>query len=179
MGCSNVTPKREFCVAILGLEDGGKTTLLYHIKDGERVDTVATVGFNTETIVHKGSRITMWDVGGSDKSRRLWRRAVGPSVIHGVIFVVDSNDTAHFKDAKDLLRREIDTDLLRDSVVLVLGNKHDLTTSVSIEKLETDLSLKELTQPWTLMPCSAASGYGLDAAMNWLVESMYKIPAKA
>lgn len=52
----------------------GKTTILYKIKLNENVSTIPTIGFNVETVSPaKGISFTVWDVGGQDKIRPLWR----------------------------------------------------------------------------------------------------------
>ena len=39
---------------IIGLDNAGKTTVLYKLQLGEIVTTVPTVGFNVETIDYEG-----------------------------------------------------------------------------------------------------------------------------
>jgi len=52
----------------------GKTTLLYKLKLNETVSTIPTIGFNVETVSPcRGVSFTVWDVGGQDKLRPLWR----------------------------------------------------------------------------------------------------------
>ena len=34
--------------------------------------TIPTIGFNVEEVNYKNLSMTMWDVGGQDKIRRLW-----------------------------------------------------------------------------------------------------------
>ena len=52
----------------------GKTTILYKVKLNEQVTTIPTIGFNVETVSPcKGLTFTVWDVGGQDKIRQLWR----------------------------------------------------------------------------------------------------------
>lgn len=52
----------------------GKTTILYKIKLNETVATIPTIGFNVETVSpSKGVSFTVWDVGGQDRIRPLWR----------------------------------------------------------------------------------------------------------
>jgi len=44
------------------------------VKLNENVCTIPTIGFNVETVSpSKGVSFTVWDVGGQDKIRRLWR----------------------------------------------------------------------------------------------------------
>ena len=58
---------------LLGLDGAGKTSILYTLKCGEAVKTVPTIGFNIETVKHDGYEFNIWDVGGQDKLRDLWR----------------------------------------------------------------------------------------------------------
>lgn len=43
------------------------------MKLGEIVTTIPTIGFNVETVEYKNISFTVWDVGGQDKIRPLWR----------------------------------------------------------------------------------------------------------
>jgi ADP-ribosylation factor 1/2 len=54
-----------------GLDSAGKTTLLYRLKMNEGVITLPTIGFNVETVEHKKSILTLWDVGGQVKIRYI------------------------------------------------------------------------------------------------------------
>lgn len=54
------------------------------------------LGFNVETVEFKNISFTVWDVGGQDKIRPLWRHYF--SNTHGIIFVVDSNDRERIVD---------------------------------------------------------------------------------
>ena len=60
-------------ILLLGLDAAGKTTILYKLKLGEIVTTIPTIGFNVETVEYKNISFTVWDVGGQDKIRPLWR----------------------------------------------------------------------------------------------------------
>ena len=46
---------------------------MYKLKLGEIVTTIPTIGFNVETVEYKNISFTVWDVGGQDKIRPLWR----------------------------------------------------------------------------------------------------------
>lgn len=60
-------------ILMLGLDAAGKTTILYKLKLGEVVSSVPTIGFNVETLEFKNIKFTVWDVGGQDKIRLLWK----------------------------------------------------------------------------------------------------------
>lgn len=66
-------------------------------------------------------RFTVWDVGGQDKIRPLWRHYYQNT--QGLIFVVDSNDRDRVDAARDELHRMLNEDELRESILLVFANK--------------------------------------------------------
>uniref|UniRef100_A0A8C2L351 ADP ribosylation factor 1 n=1 Tax=Cyprinus carpio TaxID=7962 RepID=A0A8C2L351_CYPCA len=68
-----VFSKKEMRILMVGLDAAGKTTILYKMKLGEIVTTIPTIGFNVETVEYKNISFTVWDVGGQDKIRPLWR----------------------------------------------------------------------------------------------------------
>ena len=65
--------KKDVRILMVGLDAAGKTTILYKLKLGEVVTTIPTIGFNVETVEYKNISFTVWDVGGQDKIRPLWR----------------------------------------------------------------------------------------------------------
>ncbi|CAB0036374.1 unnamed protein product [Trichogramma brassicae] len=65
--------KKQVRILMVGLDAAGKTTILYKLKLGEIVTTIPTIGFNVETVEYKNICFTVWDVGGQDKIRPLWR----------------------------------------------------------------------------------------------------------
>jgi len=68
-----LSPRPEMRLLMNGLDAAGKTTILYKLKLGEVVTTIPTIGFNVETVAYKNINLTVWDVGGRDKIRPLWR----------------------------------------------------------------------------------------------------------
>ncbi|KAI3980548.1 hypothetical protein MKX01_025113 [Papaver californicum] len=83
--------KRDMRILMVGLDAAGKTTIIYKLKLGEIVTTIPTIGFNVETVEYKNVSFTVWDVGGQDKIRPLWRHYFQNT--QGLIFVIDSNDS--------------------------------------------------------------------------------------
>eukprot|EP00446_Apocalathium_sp_SHHI-4_P005802 CAMPEP_0177193364 /NCGR_PEP_ID=MMETSP0367-20130122/22401_1 /TAXON_ID=447022 ORGANISM="Scrippsiella hangoei-like, Strain SHHI-4" /NCGR_SAMPLE_ID=MMETSP0367 /ASSEMBLY_ACC=CAM_ASM_000362 /LENGTH=210 /DNA_ID=CAMNT_0018641241 /DNA_START=31 /DNA_END=661 /DNA_ORIENTATION=- len=95
--------KREMRIVMVGLDAAGKTTILYKLKLGEVVTTIPTVGFNVEVVEYKNINFTVWDIGGQDKIRKLWRHYYLGT--HGAIFVVDSSDQERVEDACEELSK--------------------------------------------------------------------------
>ncbi|XP_046584613.1 tripartite motif containing 13-like, partial [Haliotis rubra] len=103
----------------------GKTTILYKLKLNEVVSTIPTIGFNVETVSPcKGVNFTVWDVGGQDKIRPLWRHYF--QNCSGILYVVDTNDRERFVESREELKNVIDSDEMRSVPVVVLANKQDL-----------------------------------------------------
>ena len=65
-----------------------------------------------ETVEYKNISFTVWDVGGQDKIRPLWRHYFQNT--QGLIFVVDSNDRERVQEAADELDKMVSviTDLV-------------------------------------------------------------------
>ena len=113
--------KQEMRILMVGLDAAGKTTILYKLKLGEVVTTIPTIGFNVETVEYKNLSFTVWDVGGQDKIRPLWRHYYQGT--NGLIYVVDSNDRDRIEDAREELTKMLNEDEMRDAVLLVFANK--------------------------------------------------------
>ena len=52
-------PKTPSRILLLGLDNVGKTTVLYKLKQGEVVTTIPTIGFNVETVEYKHISFTV------------------------------------------------------------------------------------------------------------------------
>jgi ADP-ribosylation factor-like protein 1 len=50
---SSLFGRKEYRILILGLDNAGKTTILYRLQVDEPVTTVPTIGFNVETVKYK------------------------------------------------------------------------------------------------------------------------------
>ena len=66
----------------------------------------------------------MWDVGGQDKIRQLWKHYYQNT--QALIYVVDSSDKERVETARDELQKMLSEDELKDAVLLVLANKQDM-----------------------------------------------------
>ena len=129
-------------------------------------------GFNVERVDYKNIVFTVWDVGGQDKIRSLWRHYYQGT--QGLIFVVDSNDHDRLELAKMELFRLLKNDELRDSTVLVLANKQDLPNAMGTSEMMDKLGLNTLRNPWYIQPCCAVSGTGLYEGLDWLSDVLAK-----
>jgi len=159
--------KKDMRILMVGLDAAGKTTILYKLKLGEIVTTIPTIGFNVETVEYKNINFTVWDVGGQDKIRPLWRHYFQNT--QGLIFVVDSNDRERISEAAEELNKMLNEDELRDAAVLVFANKQDLPNAMSVAEVTDKLGLHQLrSRKWYIQSTCATSGDGLYEGLDWL-----------
>ncbi|XP_074654191.1 ADP-ribosylation factor 1-like [Tubulanus polymorphus] len=165
-------------ILMLGLDAAGKTTILYKIKLNETVSTIPTIGFNVETVTpYKGIEFTVWDVGGQEKIRPLWRHYFQNT--QGLIFVVDSNDTERLPEARDELFGILENDQMMPNVpVVIIANKQDLPNAVSPSVLTDELQLRNVKSEWFIQAATACNGDGIYEAMDAMAR-MVKTSRKA
>merc|ERR1712096_58058 len=99
---------------------------LYKLQLGEVVTTVPTIGFNCETVEYRNVKFTVWDIGGQEKIRRLWRYYFQGT--QGLIWVLDSSDRDRMEDAK----------------LVVFANKQDLPHALKPDEVASKLGLHQL-----------------------------------
>ena len=77
-------------------------------------------------------RFNVWDVGGQDKIRPLWRHYYTGT--QGLVFVVDSQDRERIDEAKQELHRILSDREMKDCLLLVFANKQDLPGGMSASR---------------------------------------------
>merc|ERR1712153_230920 len=163
--------KKDCRILMVGLDAAGKTTILYKLKLGEVVTTIPTIGFNVETVEYKNISFNVWDVGGQDKIRPLWRHYYENS--NGIIFVVDSNDRERIAEAKGELDRMMIEEELKDAHLLVFANKQDLPHALPTSDVAEQLGLNSLkNRNWFIQSCCATDGTGLYEGLDWMSAQM-------
>ncbi|XP_037648979.1 ADP-ribosylation factor 2a [Sebastes umbrosus] len=166
--------KKEMRILMVGLDAAGKTTILYKLKLGEIVTTIPTIGFNVETVEYKNISFTVWDVGGQDKIRPLWKHYFQNT--QGIIFVVDSNDKERIGEAKEELMRMLAEDELTNAVLLVFANKQDLPNAMNSAEITDKLALHNLrSRHWFIQATCATNGDGLFEGLDWLSNALKKV----
>ncbi|EPY27053.1 Arf/Sar family, other [Strigomonas culicis] len=162
---------KKIRVLILGLDNAGKTSILYRLHLGDVVTTRPTVGFNLETLQYKNISFEVWDLGGQTGIRPYWRCYFSDT--DAVIYVVDSTDADRMGVAKHELYSLLDEDELRKSLLLIFANKQDLPEACSEVEIAEQLGVSAVTnRTWTIVKSSAKTWEGLIEGMDWLVEKL-------
>ena len=122
--------KESYKVIMLGLDDSGKTTILYLLKIGEKVTTILTIGYNVEEIDKDfwEKSITIWDIGGKEKIRKhFW--AKNYTNTNGLIWVYDISNNQRIEESqKELIKILNDPQLDKKIPLLIIANKNDINT---------------------------------------------------
>merc|ERR1711937_1017213 len=164
---SNLLGNKEVRVLILGLDNAGKTTILYRLQVGEVVTTIPTIGFNVETVTYKNLKFQVWDLGGQTSIRPYWRCYY--SNTDAIIYVVDSADRDRMGISKQELVSMLEEEELKCAILVVLANKQDIEGAMSVTEVHKALGLEALkNRTFQIFKASAVKGEGLDEAMDWL-----------
>tara|TARA_B110000091_G_scaffold3186_1_gene3155 strand:- start:669 stop:1208 length:540 start_codon:yes stop_codon:yes gene_type:complete len=160
--------KRDSGILILGLDNAGKTSVLYTLKLEEPVEyTVPTMGFNIEEVSLGNVNIKMWDIGGQSKFRQLWPHYFEQA--NGIAFVVDSNDVDRFELVQQELHALVANKNLAGKPFLILANKQDLPLAKNKEELTALLQLEAIqSSPWHIIECCAVKNTKLRYGFDWL-----------
>jgi len=160
-------------ILLLGLDSAGKTTTLYALKTGKPQQTVPTIGFNVETVNYANMQLNIWDVGGQDRLRPLWRQYY--SGTSGIIFVVDANDTARIQIAKRELHYLMAEVELQYCILAVIANKQDLPNALKKEEITKILELDSIGRKYEVFEAIATQNKGIKEALEWLSKNMKPI----
>ena len=166
-------PSSPCRILMIGLDNAGKTTVLYKLKLGEVVTTLPTIGFNVETVEYKNISFTVWDVGGQTKIRPLWQHYFENT--QGIIYVVDSNDPVRIKESREELEAVLQDDRLRDAALLVFANKQDLPQAMTTTEVTDKLGLDAMrSRDWFIQATCAVTGDGIVDGLEWMANTLKK-----
>ncbi|KAL6581625.1 hypothetical protein OROMI_007548 [Orobanche minor] len=143
----------EMRVVMLGLDAAGKTTILYKLHIGEVLSTVPTIGFNVEKVQYKNVIFTVWDVGGQEKLRPLWRH--------------------YFNNTDGLFQAIIRDPFMLNAVILVFANKQDMKGAMTPREVCDGMGLYDLkNRKWHIQGTCALKGDGLYEGLDWLASTL-------
>jgi len=172
----------------VGLDNAGKTSILYRLHLGETVSTTPTLGCNVERVVapttssstksttngtSSGLEFEVWDLGGQANLRPSWAAYYKSS--DAAILVVDCTDRARVGIARGELVSLLADDHLADAPLLVFANKQDARDAMRPPELTAALALHGVQRhDWHVQGCCALSGEGLEDGLRWLAEKVGK-----
>ena len=163
--------EKEARILVLGLDNAGKTTILYRLQVGAVVSTIPTIGFNVETVTYKNIKFQVWDLGGQTSIRPYWR-CYYPNT-QAVVYVVDSSDAERVGTSRAEFHQILAEEELADAVVLVYANKQDVPGALTEAQITEGLGLADIKdRQWAIFKTSAIKGDGLWEGIEWLSNTL-------
>ncbi|KAL1497577.1 hypothetical protein ABEB36_008513 [Hypothenemus hampei] len=152
-------------IVIVGLDNAGKTTILYQFLMDEVVHTSPTIGSNVEEVIWRNIHFIMWDLGGQQSLRAAWSTYYTNTEF--VIVVIDSTDKERLSVIREELFKMLAHEELSRASVLVYANKQDVKESMSVSEISKELDLTSIKQQqWHIQSCCALTGEGLVMIIN-------------
>ncbi len=116
---------------MLGLNDSGKTKILYKLLLNNNITTIPTIGYNVENIKCEifEENLEIFDFGGKDKIRVLWVHYIDDKV-KGLIWVYDVSNESRYEESKSALKKVLSFDNCSKNLpLLIFANKSDNMTN--------------------------------------------------
>ena len=158
---------KKINIAMCGLDNAGKTSILNFLKKGEFQECLATMGINHESLKLGKLSLSIMDLGGQEVFRYFW-----PSYIERadlLIFVVDSSDVNRMPIAKEIFYNAINNYCDPGIPLLFLATKQDLPNICSLAYI---IHLFQLTSLYDrtihIQRTSALTGMGIYEAFQWI-----------
>ena len=167
MGAAFGTRAKEAKVVMLGLDNGGKTTLLNTLSSGNGDEVAPTHGFNVQALRKGDLTLRVHDIGGQQSSWRLWPTFL--EAVDIVIFVVDSSDRARLHEVAAALKLLLANGDLAGIPMLLWANKQDLLNSMTTAEIVQSLDLQLIKdRSFQVIGCSARTLKGLSEGIDWI-----------
>ncbi|GLC47359.1 ADP-ribosylation factor-like protein 13B [Pleodorina starrii] len=168
--------ERKITLALLGLDNAGKTTLLNTIKGEVEAETSPTFGFNSSTLQEGKYKIEVFDLGGGKTFRSVWSKYLAE--VHAIVYVVDAADAQRFEESKKALNDALECHYMREKAILIFANKQDMSTASTAAEVVKGLGLATCRNSHNVIPCTAKTPSGtpvdgrLRDGLRWLTSSI-------
>ncbi|KAL3900684.1 MAG: hypothetical protein SGCHY_001160, partial [Lobulomycetales sp.] len=182
----------DYVILFLGVEGAGKTSLINLLTGNEDDETFPTCGFGS-TDHHlryipsgrkraKRVRVRFFDVGGGASIRGIWENYYAEA--HGIVYVIDSTSSmmTNFQDTSIQLNKLVADPRINGKPILVLANKYDFPTALSIPSLCKVLRVPQLSELYSLYQersreASASTGFVNSENIRIQIASVYQASA--
>ena len=170
----NFKKKPEYKINMFGLNDSGKTTILYLLKLGEKLTTLPTIGYNCENIDNENweNSITIWDIGGKKELRSLWVKFLNN--IKGLIWVYNISDNETIEESQNELKKLLNNSAMNQNIpILIYANKSDLNKNENkimnfINGIQDSLDYR----PYLIKECNQNDLESYKEGIDWLYNNI-------
>ncbi|KAJ7700715.1 P-loop containing nucleoside triphosphate hydrolase protein [Mycena rosella] len=177
-------PPKTFDIALVGLKDAGKTSILNRLQRPEQPtglpslpQPAPTIGYISQEVPCGQHLLTLWDFSAETQADpgklEYWN-------VHVFIFAIDASSPEHIPKAKDelwSLAEQIRKDSsIQAHPVLVVATKIDkLNGPPDLDEMSRALDIEGLVKRGRtigLKGVSAATNEGMEGAMQWVLENV-------
>ena len=170
MGGQQSSTKR---LLVIGLDKAGKTALVHNIIQEPHDALHPTQGLKINFTRRDKLRIALWELPGLPKFRPQWQGYYDG--VDVMIFVVDSANAKRLTEAYLTLRTVLHSPVLTGVPLLVFANKYDRRNKRTPAQIIQQMKLGEIRdRHWYIQACSAKTGYGIDAGLEWVLTELKK-----
>jgi small GTP-binding protein len=179
-GGIKMAKRPQYKIAVAGLANAGKTSVVKRLVTGKFEKTKSTRGFDTETVEQpisgsKSIKFQVVDLGGQDVFiHTMWKAFLPQADV--LVYVVDADDKEAFEKARDVLHFSIswNPDL---PYLMILANKQDLSSAVTADEMLERFNMKTILadckiQEFRMFGTSAKSGEGINEAFTWMATQL-------
>uniref|UniRef100_A0A8C0DWM5 ADP ribosylation factor like GTPase 13A n=1 Tax=Balaenoptera musculus TaxID=9771 RepID=A0A8C0DWM5_BALMU len=141
--------RRNVTIIIIGLDNSGKTVLVEVFQRCMKPELT--------TVLLDDYEVSIYDLKGDSKGREIWPNYYAQA--HGLVFVLDSSDSARMQEVKVILPRLLSDERVAGKPILLLANKQDKKDALLLSDITEYLLLERLTKKnqslCRIEPCSA------------------------
>ncbi len=167
MGNSHKKSKK-FTIAFLGLDKGGKTSIINQLRTEKQEKIYPTFNFNIEEIEFEKKKLTILELAYREINELLLKHY--NQSIDGIIFVVDSSDKNRHEEACKVIQDVLAYEELKNCPILVFANKQDLEDSSNPGEITEKLKMGQIRgRTWLVQGCEALTGRGIKEGLDWMV----------
>eukprot|EP01017_Pseudomicrothorax_dubius_P038331 TRINITY_DN5721_c0_g1_i5.p1 TRINITY_DN5721_c0_g1~~TRINITY_DN5721_c0_g1_i5.p1 ORF type:complete len:179 (-),score=42.11 TRINITY_DN5721_c0_g1_i5:118-654(-) len=171
-------PGFAYTIALLGLNDSGKTTLAKRIANNNDLPKdlviMPTAGISLETLKFPKIKdeILIYDLSGEGRHRQMW--PIVYEEIDAIIFVIDINDTQRISSLEESIKSVVQNQTISSKKIPILFtlNKTDVEDCPEPEDflswLEFDRFKKIIKGKWTVKEISSLNGSGVEGLLDWI-----------
>lgn len=171
--------QKNASIVFLGLDNAGKTTMLFMLQSDRFTQTDSTLHPHQAEVTIGNIRFNTYDLGGHNQARRTWSDYCG--TLDGVIFMIDAAAPERLEESKAELNKLLEMPELANVPFVVFGNKIDKREALKEDELREVMGLqyhmtygKDASQknpnarPIELFMCSVMKRAGYQDGFNWL-----------
>ncbi|MBD3189873.1 MAG: GTP-binding protein [Candidatus Heimdallarchaeota archaeon] len=163
--------KENVNIAMCGLDNAGKTSILRYLIRGEFSSTIATMGVNHEQFNFESLSMSVMDLGGQKAFRQFWSNYIKQA--NCLVFIVDSTDIVRMPLAREVFYKVITHFCDPTIPVMILATKQDLPGACPVSYIFEIFQLNRLYgRTLHVQETSAKTGLGIYEAFHWIHDNL-------